>query len=116
MPEQNTNYTKSQLNKTVNVRKYAVGYGWDYGDKPNVKVADPVHKCILACYLGAGVTNPDLVIDIDMQEYLRVCTENQIKSFKKAINHFDNCEGDEQSLVLIKELANILKMQVRLVN
>lgn len=101
--------------KTVVIREYAHGYGWDYGDKEShqtAKIADPVHKCILAKHLGAGVTNPELVIPQILE--LRQIQADKIKQFNKSINEFDNCEGSTESLDTIKELASFLKLRVRL--
>lgn len=103
--------------KTVVIREYAHGFGWDYGDRESQrlgKVADPVHKCILAKHLGVGVTNPELVIPQILE--LRGIEEITINRFSKAISEFDNCEGDSESLGSIEELADILKLRVRLSN
>lgn len=98
--------------KVVVIRKYAMGYGWNYGK--NSTVADPTHNCILAKYLGAGVTNPELVLDTHLTKELKDVEQEKTQHYKEAIGEFDNAEGSNEALIQIKELAKILKLQVRL--
>ena len=82
-----------------------MGWGWNWNKS---KVVDVVHSCILAKYLDAGVTDPNLVLETKFQD---IDFKTRVK-YTHAISSFDNAEGDDRELEIIKELSKKLKMRI----
>lgn len=96
----------SPAKKIVYFTKYAIGYGWGYQTTVDVE-----HECILARYFGCGVTDPRLVLETRIREEIEM-SHSKLDEYATAINHFDNTEGEDSDLRLMRELSQRLSMRM----